>query len=226
MSLRRVTSVSSISWVIGDFSMTWAIFSHEEQLQAIGEMLNASDARIIAVVGRALLDEHLRRTLAERLRDDSKVRDKLLSLNRPIGNAGPRNDLLYMLHAYDRKIWGTIDGIISVGNFFAHDLSASFGSTDNKFVSAMAKMKLHENQKYYPRFRDLSDSENEIEKVKNNRIKLLVNLKFCLLMLMHDRVNHETWTNNPLPKTAAKKETKKRPPAKKSPGRKKVSKKP
>ena len=100
-------------------------------------------------------------------------------------------------------------------------VSASFDATDPKFVAAMNSLQLHEQRKLYPVFRDLTDSANTIEPIKNNRTKFLVNLKLCLIMLMHDRVNHETWTNNPLPKTAEKKKPKKRPPTKKT-GRKRV----
>ena len=176
--------------------MTWAIFD-DEHVRAIGEMLTSSNQRVIAVVGGALLDEHLRRTLAERLRDDSTVRKRLMDMNRPIGNAAVRNDLLYMLHAYDRNMWKANDGIISVRNFFAHNLAASFDSTEEKFATAMNKLLLHEQRKFYPKHKDWSDTTKKIEPVKNNRTKLLVNLKISLLALMHDRVSHEMHSNQP-----------------------------
>ena len=201
--------------------MTWAVFD-DEHVQAIGEILTAhSHPRIIAVVGGALLDEHLQRTLAERLRNDTKIRDRLFEITRPIGQAGPRNDLLYMLQAYDKKLWKANDGIISIRNFFAHNLAASFDSTDNKFITAMNKLQLHEQRQFYPDHKDWSDTTKPIEPVKNNRVKFLVNLKLSLLALMHDRVSHEPYSNQPrakqkpTAKRTAQKIAKKRPSAKK-----------
>ena len=129
--------------------MTWAIFS-DAHLRAIGEMITTSHPRMIAVVGGALLDDTLRRTLSERLRNDNKMRDRLIDMNRPIGSAGPKNDLLYMLEAYDRRVWKAMDGIIAIRNFFAHHLDASFDSTAGEFVTAMNKLNLHEGRTYYP----------------------------------------------------------------------------
>lgn len=174
--------------------MTWAYFG-DEHLRAIGELITTPSHRIIAIVGGALLDDTLRRTLAERLRDDKKMRDKLLGVNRPIGNPGPKNDLLFMLEAYDRHVWKAIDGINTTRNFFAHHLDASFDATAEEFVTAMNKLKLHEYRKHYPHHLYDEDSTNKIESVRNNRIKFVVNLKLCLIALMHDRVSHETWSN-------------------------------
>lgn len=152
--------------------MTWAIFN-DNHTEAIGEILSAQNAhpRIIAVVGGALLDDHLRRTLKERLRDDPNLRGKLLEDTRPLGQAGPKNDLLYMLHAYDKKTWKAISGLIEVRNFFAHDLIASFDSTDNKFVAGMNKLELHEQRKFYPNHKDWSDTTTCLPKFTNNRCK-------------------------------------------------------
>ena len=194
--------------------MTWAVFDDEHD-RAIGEMLAATQPRNLAVVGGALLDEHLRRTLAERLRNDARLRDKLFGMSGALGNAGIRNDLLYMLDAYDRRLWKTNDGIIAVRNFFAHDLSASFDSLDNKFIAGMNKMTFHEQRKFYPKHKDWSDTTKPIESVKNNRVKFIVNLKLSLLALMHDRVSHEIHSNQPrvkqkpMKKRAAKKIAKK-----------------
>lgn len=179
--------------------MTWAIFS-DAQVRAIGEMLSTESSRTTAIVGGALLDDTLQRTLAERLRDHRNMRDKLLGMNRPMGNAAPKNDLLYMLRAYDRPLWNAIDGIIIIRNFFAHHLDASFDSTDNKFVAAMNKLQLHEYRKYYPHHLYDEDSTSPIEPVINNRVKFVTNLKLCLLALMRDRVSHELWTNRPFTK--------------------------
>ena len=178
--------------------MTWAIFD-DEHVQAIGEILSAPNAhpRIIAVGGGALLDDHLRRTLKERLRNESNMRGKLMDDGRPLGQAGPRNELLFMLHAYDKKTQKAIDGLIKVRNFFAHDLVPSFDSLNSKFVAGMNTLTLHEQRRFYPDHKDWSDTTVPLEKIKTNRDNFIVNLQLSLLALMHDRVSHKPYSNEP-----------------------------
>ena len=62
--------------------MTWAIFS-DEHIQAIGEIIGAGSGRVTAIVGGAMLDDTLRRTLSERLRNDKDIANKLLRVKTP-----------------------------------------------------------------------------------------------------------------------------------------------
>jgi hypothetical protein len=177
--------------------MKWAYFS-DDHIQAIGELIqNQRSDRIVAIVGGALLDDTLHRTLAERLRDDNDIADKLLKVNGPLGNAGPKIDLLYMLRAFEKQTRNALYGISEVRNFFAHNLNASFDSKEKKMIDAMGKLVLHENRTHYPHHLFRRDSADLLPRIENNCDKFLVNLQLCLLVLMQDRVSHVTHSFEP-----------------------------
>src|SRR5262245_11368858 len=126
--------------------MTWAIFPDDKYARALIELLTAGSERVMAVVGGTLLEEAVDRTLRERLLDDRAGRvDSLLLADRPLGNLGPKITLLYLLGAFDEETRSAMRGIAGVRNFFAHNLDASFDSTDKKFITAITRLKLHEN---------------------------------------------------------------------------------
>ena len=179
--------------------MTWAIFD-DVHMQAIGEVIASGSERVTAVVGGALLDDTLRRTLSERLRDHKDIRGKILKVGGAIGNTGPKIDILFMLYAFEKPVRDTLYGIAEIRNFFAHNLDASFDSEDKQMVRAMQKLCLHNGKTVYPHHIYDGDTDLTIETVSTNRDKFLVNLKLCLIMLMRDRVSHETWSNKPLTK--------------------------
>ena len=79
-------------WDMGDHHMVWAILG-EEYNKAINEIIASDSDRIIAVVGGAMLDDTLRRTLEERLRDNKDINKKLFRATGPLGNLGPKIDL-------------------------------------------------------------------------------------------------------------------------------------
>jgi hypothetical protein len=151
----------------------------------------------MAIVGGTLLDDTLRRTLAERLRNDKDTSEKLLKVNGPLGNTGPKIDLLYQLYAFEKPVRNALYGLTEARNFFAHNLDASFDSKAEKMVGAMKLLTLHEGRTHYPHHLYDKDSEHEIEQVGNNRDRFLVNLKLCLIALMRDRVRHVAWSNTP-----------------------------
>lgn len=176
--------------------MTWAIFS-DEHGRAIIEILESGSERVAAIVGGALLDRTLRRTLAERLRDDKDISSKLLKISGALGNAGPKIDLLYQLYAFEKSVRDALYGLSTVRNFFAHNLDASFDSHEKNISDAMKLLSLHENVKYYPHLIPHEDSVIEIEAITNNHVRFLVNLKLCLIALMRDRVSHDMYSNKP-----------------------------
>ena len=90
--------------------MPWAIFEDKPDTKAIIELISSKSGRVAAVVGGALLDEHVRETLLERLRD-SGVAQRLLKIEGPLGNLGPKIDLLYLLHAFDKQTYKTLKGL-------------------------------------------------------------------------------------------------------------------
>ena len=181
--------------------MAWAVFS-DEHTRGITEIIQSGSGRVTAIVGGALLDDTLRRTLAERMRNDKDISRKLLGINGPLGNTGPKIDLLYMLNAFEKPVRNALYGLSRARNFYAHNLDASFNSQKKEMVEAMRLLTLHEGRKVYPHHIYDGDTNRPIETVANNRDSFLVNLKLCLIALMHDRVSHDTWSNKPLTKKA------------------------
>ena len=161
-------------------------------------MISAQSARITAVVGGALLDEHIRRTLTQRLRE-SRVTGWLL--DGPLGNLEPKIDLLYLLHAFDKPTLKALKGIVGVRNFYAHNLGASPSfehEVADQYLDHMKHLTLHVGKSYYPNHRCEGDSNFAIEPVADKRGQFLVNLKLGLIALMRDRCGHENHTNKAL----------------------------
>jgi len=177
--------------------MTWAVYN-EKQRKAVEEIVKTGSDRIIAIVGGALLDDTLRWTICERLKNDADTANKLFRVNGALGNADPKVDLLWLLNGVERTVRNTLYRLIAVRNGFAHALDASFDSPNPKMADGLALLKLQEGKKYYPHHLYNQDSKNEIETVKSNRDRFVVNLKLCLIALMRDRVSHEAWSHTPL----------------------------
>ncbi|HET9715749.1 MAG TPA: hypothetical protein VFP60_06135 [Pseudolabrys sp.] len=177
--------------------MAWALFGSQER--GVLEMIEHSGShRVTAIVGGALLDEALTRTVTERLRKHADIADKLFKVNGPLGNTVPKIDLLYMLYGIDDATRKGLYGIAEVRNFFAHNLDASFDSTKPKFVDGMSKLTMHEGRTKYPHhLKKGADSEHPIESIRNVRDRFVVNLKIGLIALMSDRVSHKTWSSEP-----------------------------
>ncbi|XIA62449.1 hypothetical protein ACFIOY_23100 [Bradyrhizobium sp. TZ2] len=62
--------------------------------------------------------------------------DKLTKPGGPMGFAVPKIDMLYMLGAIDRKTRNGMHGIAELRNFFAHNIDASFESSNRKFTES------------------------------------------------------------------------------------------
>ena len=112
--------------------MTWAIFPDDKHTSALIELLTTGSERVMAVIGGALLEQAIDRTLRERLLNKPDLVDNLLEVDRPLGNMSPKIDLLCPLGAFDEKAHAAMKGIAGVRNFFAHHLDASLGSDDRK----------------------------------------------------------------------------------------------
>lgn len=181
--------------------MTWAIFS-DSHLRAIAEIIESGSDRVAAIVGGALLDDTLHRTLAERLRNDKDISRKLLKVNGPLGNAVPKIDFLYMLCAFDKPVRNALYGLANVRNFYAHNLDASLDSQEKEMTDALKLLTLHKGRAMYPHHIYDGDTNVAIEPIRTNRDKFLINLRLCLIALMRDRVSHKTWSNKNLTKKA------------------------
>lgn len=177
--------------------MAWAIFD-ESHSWAIKEIVDARSERVIAVVGGALLEEAVERTLRERLRNDPDAVKTLFAPDRPLGNVAPQIDMLYLLSAIDVDTRAALKGLAGVRNFFAHDIAATFDSSDKNFAQSLKRLALHNTRSHYPNPRSGVDSDIPIESVDSNKSRFIVNLKLGLLDLMRDRVSHRVYTNEPM----------------------------
>ena len=134
--------------------MTWAVLLEDNYTRGVIELLTeaakpSGSERVVAVVGGALLEEAVDRTLRERLIDDPGVIKNLLNADRPLGNIAPQIDLLYLLGAFDDRTRKALKGLARVRNFFAHRTDASFDPLDKDFTDAMKRLVLHEGKTHY-----------------------------------------------------------------------------
>ena len=177
--------------------MTWAVFSDDHR-RAIEEIEASPSERMVAIVGVAVLDNTLNRTVQERLSKDADTARKLFKINGALGNTDPKIDLLWLLGGCERSVRNAMYGLAKIRNRFAHNLSINFDSTDEMMQEGFNLLTLHEGRSHYPHHILKQDSEIAIEPPKNKREVFLVNLKVCLLYLMRDRVSHQAHTNIPL----------------------------
>jgi DNA-binding MltR family transcriptional regulator len=178
--------------------MTWAIFPEDRYARAVIELVSTGSERVVAIVGGALLEEAVDRTLRERLLNMPGLVDSLLTVDRPLGNMGPKIDLLRLLGAFDEETRIAIKAVARVRNFFAHHLDASFDSPDTEFVKHVKRLTLHEDRTHYPHHLFGPNSAVAIEPINSKRDQFVVNLKLALITLMRDRISHEPYTNRPL----------------------------
>jgi hypothetical protein len=181
-----------------EHDMTWAVFPDEAHERALDELATTKSERVVAVVGGAMLERHVTRTLIERLRNEEPAERLLNVMNGTLGTIAPKIDLLYLLGSFDEATRKTMKGLACVRNVFAHHLDASFDHPSSELKGHLDRLTLHKGREYYPH-RYGPDSNNAIEPIKSNRDLFLVNLKLALLFLMRDRCSHEMYTNKPYP---------------------------
>jgi hypothetical protein len=128
--------------------VTWAVFRKEHN-QAIVTLVMSDTPHATAILGGALLEETLTKTLAKRLRNDGDGLNKLTKPGGPMGFAVPKIDMLYMLQAIDRTTRNGLQGLAEVRNYFAHNIDATFDSQNQKMVEAMAKLKMHDGLTHF-----------------------------------------------------------------------------
>jgi len=181
----------------------WALFPDDTNRKAVLQILNSEHETVVAVIGGALLDEHVTRTLKERL-CDPKFAARVLKPDGPLGNLKPKIKMLYLLGAIDKITLGTMEGIAEIRNFFAHNLGSSFDSVKPDYEAAVNSLKLHQRYTNYPHAHFAWEPDTEkLPPIRNRRERFIVNLQLCLILLMRDRLNHETNSNRPLTKEEA-----------------------
>jgi DNA-binding MltR family transcriptional regulator len=180
--------------------MVWAILN-PDQNAAFEELIHLSESdRIVAILGGAMLDDALRRTLEQRFRPqdgNTDMNDKLFRVNGPLGNLSPKIDLAYQLWMLDKPTRNAMYGISEIRNLFAHNMSMSFSLDNEKMRTALSKLTLQEGKTHYPNPFTATSSDDLIEDPTAAKDKFIVNLKFCLIWQMVDLRSHYSFSNTP-----------------------------
>lgn len=181
--------------------MVWAVLN-QQVMDAVSEFADSPSDRVCAIVGAAMVDEHLLRALEYRLRP-SKVRDQFFSPNRASGSFFAKTQLAYLLGACDKPALQALQGIANIRNQFAHRLAMK--SFDDASLQADLKtLTLHTVYKRYPDpFHD-GDTSMEVEAASTNRDRFIINIRLLLVLLLRDLRLHLPNSNQfqPLPKLA------------------------
>ena len=171
--------------------MTWPIFGdHQLKLASIRRIMASRDDIVVAIVGGALLEEAVERTLKERMRRSTAVQKRLFDIAKPLASTTAQIDALYMLWGIEGDVRKTMLSVYRIRNFFAHNLGASFDSQDSKLTKEFPKLDLHEELNNYPDPRSGIPTSRPIENIETNRDRFITNLKLCLNYLMQDRCRH------------------------------------
>lgn len=176
----------------------WAIFN-ESHLRAIFDIVLSGSDIVTAIVGVTFLDNTLRLTLSQRFHNRKSTQQKVFDRGGTFDTVGSKIDALYLLGAFDSSVRTALDALIQVRNLFAHNLNVTFASTDEKMVKAIAALSLHEGKTHFPHHLYATETGEAIGPVETPRDRFIVNLKFCLIMLMRDRVSHHMHSHDPLP---------------------------
>ncbi|WP_052679680.1 hypothetical protein [Rhizobium nepotum] len=90
--------------------------------------INSGSDRVAAVVGGALVDEILRRTLRNCLRQDSKVLTEVSQGSGPLATFSACINMGYLLGLYGKEVRHDLHIIRKIRNEFAHQLNATFST--------------------------------------------------------------------------------------------------
>lgn len=90
--------------------------------------INSGSDRVAAVVGGALIDEILRRTLRNSLRQDSKALDEAAQANGPLATFSACINMGYLLGLYGKEVKRDLHILRKIRNEFAHQLNATFST--------------------------------------------------------------------------------------------------
>jgi hypothetical protein len=94
----------------GQASMVWALLN-PDQRDALSEIIKFDSDRVAAILGGAMLEDSLRKTLEHRLRPDKGMNDKLFKISGALGNLGPKIDVAYQLYMFEKPMRDAMYGI-------------------------------------------------------------------------------------------------------------------
>jgi len=178
--------------------MVWAILNPAQQA-ALAEITKFDSDRVAAILGGAMLDDSLRRTLEHRLRPSKDINKKLFKVSGALGNLGPKIDIAYQLYMFDDPIRNSMYGLNELRNAFAHDMSVSFTSQEKKITEAFDKISLQDENIDFGLMLPNPVRAAMIEPVVDRKSHYIVNLKLCLMWLIGDFVRHAPNSNVPAP---------------------------
>jgi hypothetical protein len=111
--------------------MTWITTGvPQELLRQVKEEMEGSH-RATAVVGTALVEEHLTYVLNSRMVNDKEITEKMFAPGRACGDFGAKVDLGYLIGVYSKQAHKELTNIRRIRNDFAHQLEVhSFDRDD------------------------------------------------------------------------------------------------
>jgi hypothetical protein len=179
--------------------MVWAVIN-EEIKDAVAEFADSPSDRVCAIVGVAMIEETLRRSLELRLRASGLV-ERLFSPNRATGTYAAKVDLGYLLGMYEKEVHGTLEKMGAIRNAFAHRLSIK--SFDHAALrDNWSTLTLHTAYKRYPHPFHAGESI-EVEPCTTKRECFIINARIIMVLLMRDMRLHSPNSNLPQPLPAA-----------------------
>ena len=152
---------------------------------ALNEISNTNSERILAIVGGALIERRLAICLEHRLRE-GKTLEKMMKAGGTLGQFNDKLDMAYALRIIENDLRTVIEGIMEIRNRFAHDLEASLFKQDEALGKSVAKLTLHNGRKFYPSLTDAGDTKLPVEEIRDDHMRLFVNVKLCLFFLLRD----------------------------------------
>jgi len=175
--------------------MVWAVLNPDVS-SALEELVKSQSQRAIAVVGGAMLEETLLRSLEYRLHPDPDINKRLFRPDGPLGAFGTKINLGFVLYMYDEQVREALMGMCKIRNLFAHELKMSFDSTEKPMTKALARLTLHTVYTKYPSPLWGGDTEYDVEVPQSNQDKFVVNLKLLLCLTMRDLIAHRPYRND------------------------------
>jgi hypothetical protein len=103
----------------------------QELLQQVKEEMLKGSPRAAAVVGCAIVEEHLTHVLKSRMVKDAKVADEMFAPGRTFGDFGAKVDLGYLLGLYSKPAYKELTTIKRIRNAFAHQLKLNSFDRDD-----------------------------------------------------------------------------------------------
>jgi len=172
-------------------------FQNDQQMKAILELEGARSARVVAIVGGAVLEQCLQNSLQWRLLPDKVGIERMFKPTGPLGPFANKIDLGYLLYMYDKPTRDVMSGVCKIRNFFAHQLVASFDAKDKNYQKAFARLTLHKTNEFYPDMNSLGPSKDKIPTPRSKRAVFVENIKILMFLLIRDMNMHMPWSNQP-----------------------------